>query len=172
MNADRETNRLPLRAGAMLLLAIAVVCLGLGIHQLTMSDEAPDAGLKAAGESAQAAASAERSQQEAPSSTPAQTSARTADTAGVPKLCVLNAGNVTGLAGEVSKTLTDAGFKVGETANLSTGSISENTIFFNPDQEEAAKKVAAAVPGGADLAARPAVFTRCADELAVIVVSR
>ncbi len=156
----------------MLLLAIAVVCLGLGIHQLTMSDEAPDAGLKAAGESAQAAASAERSQQEAPSSTPAQTSARTADTAGVPKLCVLNAGNVTGLAGEVSKTLTDAGFKVGETANLSTGSISENTIFFNPDQEEAAKKVAAAVPGGADLAARPAVFTRCADELAVIVVSR
>ncbi|GAA2385972.1 MULTISPECIES: LytR C-terminal domain-containing protein [Gordonia] len=173
MNAERENNRLPLRAGAMLLLAIAVVCLGLGIHQLTTSGEDPDAGLKAAGQSAQAAAESEKQQEQATSSkSPSSSTAPAADTEGVPELCVLNAGNVTGLAGSVSKELTAAGFKVGETANLSTSSVSENTIFYSPEQEEAAKKVAAAVPGGAALNPRPTAFTRCPEGLPVVVVSR
>ncbi|EGD55010.1 hypothetical protein SCNU_10791 [Gordonia neofelifaecis NRRL B-59395] len=154
----------------MLLLAIAVVCIGLGIHQLTTTGEDPDAGLKAAGQSAQAAAESEK--QASTSKAPTSTTKAAADTSGVPELCVLNAGNVTGLASEVSKSLTDAGFTVGETANLSTASVSENTIFYNPEQEEAAKKVAEAVPGGAELNPRPTAFTRCPEGLAVVVVSR
>lgn len=153
----------------MLLVAIAVVCIGLGIHQLTTSGDDPEAGLKAAGQSAQT----ETQQQTPTSPTTAGTSSSKAPAAAdAPDLCVLNAGNVTGLAAEVAKTLTDSGFKVAETANLSTASVSENTIFYTPDQESAAKKVAGAVPGGAELNPRPDAFSRCLGQLAVVVVSR
>ncbi|ALG83558.1 LytR C-terminal domain-containing protein [Gordonia phthalatica] len=170
MNAENETNRLPFRAGAMLLVAIAVVCIGLGIHQLTTSGDDPEAGLKAAGQSAQAETSEQKPAKT--SATDTSTSKSPADAADVPELCVLNAGNVTGLAAEVAKTLTDGGYKVAETANLSTASVSENTIFYTPDQEDAAKKVAEAVPGGAELNPRPDAFSRCLGQLAVVVVSR
>lgn len=157
----------------MLLLAIAVTCLGLGIHQLTTSGDDPDAGLKAAGQSAEAAAGSTK--QDAPTASttaPPTTSETAAPVEGVPPMCVLNAGNVTGLAGEVKDALTAEGFTVTTAENLSTASVSENTIFYTPDQEEAAKKVAEAVPGGAELNPRPDVFTRCLGELAVVVVSR
>ena len=39
MNADREPNRLPLRAGAMLLFAVAVVFIGLGWHSAATSGD-------------------------------------------------------------------------------------------------------------------------------------
>lgn len=168
MNADRETNRLPLRAGAMLLLAIAVVCIGLGIHQLTTSGNDPDAGLKAASESAQASAP----KTPAPSTSESAAPTSAAADPNTPELCVLNAGTITGLAGEVGKVLTADGYKVGETSNLSSQSISENTVFYTTDQEEAAKKVATSVPGGASLSPRPDQFTRCPGAIAVVVVSR
>ncbi|MBM7368058.1 LytR C-terminal domain-containing protein [Gordonia hydrophobica] len=171
MNAEKESNRLPFRAGAMLLAAIAVVCIGLGIHQLTSGGDDPEAGLKAASESAAAAESATPTPS-ATTTTAASESSKPGAAADMPALCVLNAGRVTGLAGEVAKTLTDQGFTVEETSNLSTSSVSENTIFYTPDQEDAAKKVAEEVPGGAELNPRPDAFTRCLGQLAVVVVSR
>ncbi|MGB3303642.1 MAG: LytR C-terminal domain-containing protein [Gordonia sp. (in: high G+C Gram-positive bacteria)] len=171
MNADRETNRLPLRAGAMLLLAIAVVCLGLGIHQLTLKDSAPDAGLIAA-ESSQASAEASAGSPTAAASDTATTSPSPTVDPNATELCVLNAGSITGLAGEVGDALTSAGYKVGEKANLASASITENTIFYTADQEAEAKKVAESVPGGAALTARPDQFTRCPGAIAVVVVSR
>lgn len=169
MNAD--TNRLPFRAGAMLLVAIAVVFIFLGVLQLNKSGDDPKADLEAASASEQAA---EESMHPKTTSAKPETSTSKApvDAADAPKLCVLNAGNVTGLAGEVAKTLTDKGFTVAETANLSTASVSENTIFYTPEQQEAAKKLAEQVPGGASLEARPDAFTRCLGQLAVVVVSR
>lgn len=154
----------------MLLVAIAVVFIGLGIHQLTTSGDDPEAGLKAAGQAAQSESAANKPTESAPAET--SESKAPADTANAPELCVLNAGNVTGLASEVAKTLTDSGYKVAETANLSTASVSENTIFYTADQEDAAKKLAEAVPGGAELDPRPDAFTRCLGQLAVVVVSR
>jgi len=157
----------------MLLLAIAVTCLGLGIHQLTTSGDDPDAGLKAAGQSAEAAAESTKHEAATTSKAPESTTSTAATPVeGVPSICVLNAGNVTGLAGEVKDELTAKGFTVSTAENLSTASVSENTIFYTPDQEEGAKKVAEAVPGGAELNPRPDVFTRCLGELAVVVVSR
>ena len=47
MNADREPNRLPLRAGAMLLFAVAVVFVGLGWHSAATSGNDPEKALEA-----------------------------------------------------------------------------------------------------------------------------
>ena len=63
MNADREPNRLPLRAGAMLLFAVAVVFIGLGWHSAATSGD----GSKAAETTATAPTTTE-------SSTPTSTS--------------------------------------------------------------------------------------------------
>ncbi|MEJ9077150.1 LytR C-terminal domain-containing protein [Gordonia malaquae] len=170
MKADRETNRLPLRAGAMLLLAIAVVCIGLGWHSAATSGDDGKADLA----DTQTSASADQTPS---ASTPKKASTSTApstvtDAADVGTMCVLNAGTQTGLAGEVSDALKAAGFTVSEAANLSTASISENTIFYGAGKESAAKKVAESVPGGADVTERPAAFTKCPGELAVVVVSK
>lgn len=171
MNADREPNRLPLRAGAMLLLAVAVVFLLLGIKSASDSGkESPQDKLAGAGQSAQA--TSETSASAAPGSSPAA-SAEPTGSAGDTKICVLNAGSIAGLAGEVSEELKSGGFPIGtDPANLPTSSITENTVFYAEGDEEAAKKVAEAVPGGASAEERPAAFTRCDGEIAVIVVSK
>lgn len=167
MNADREPNRLPLRAGAMLLLAVAVVFLFLGINSCSASNqESAHDKLAEAGQSAQA-------KDPSASAKPASSSAPKPSAAPVdgPKVCVLNAGTTTGLAKKVGDALTSAGFALGTApGNLSTASIDENTVFFGAGDEEAAKKVAAAVPGGAEASPRPDVFTKCPGELVVIVV--
>ncbi len=152
----------------MLLLAIAVVFIGLGWHSAASGDDDPASDLANAGTSASAT--------ETPSgpatkktSTPPSTAADAGD---VGSMCVLNAGTQTGLAGDVADALKAAGYTVSGAANLSTGSISENTIFYDEGKETAAKKVAESVPGGADVTARPAAFTKCPGELAVVVVTK
>lgn len=175
MKADREPNRLPLRAGAMLLLAVAVVFLFLGAFSAARSgDETPAEKLAGADKSSQTASASV-----SPSAKPTESSASSRATTpantdtDVPKLCVLNAGNISGLAKEVADTLTSAGFTLGTApGNLPTSSITENTIFYGEGQEDAAAKVAEQVPGGAQTEARPGAFTRCPGELAVIVVDR
>ncbi|GAA3968748.1 LytR C-terminal domain-containing protein [Gordonia caeni] len=174
MKADREPNRLPLRAGAMLLLAVAVVFIALGWNSAASSgDESPRDRLAEAGQSAQATATdspASETTASSPSSAPNSTSAQAGDS---PKLCVLNAGTTTGLAQEVSDELKSAGFAIGtDPGNLTTSSVTENTIFYGEGEADAAEKVAEAVPGGASTEARPAAFSRCPGELAVVVVSR
>lgn len=173
MKADRENNRLPLRAGAMILFAIAVVFIYLGWHSAATSGKDPEADLVKAGQSAQASQPSKATSSD-PSSSEAPASSSTEQADGeTPKLCVLNAGKVTGLAKEVADSLQGSGFSLGtEPSNLSTSSISENTIFYDEGGEDAAKKVADAVPGGASTEARPSSFTKCPGELVVIVVNR
>ncbi|MFC0314364.1 LytR C-terminal domain-containing protein [Gordonia phosphorivorans] len=173
MNADREPNRLPLRAGAMLLLAVAVVFIGLGWSSAAKSgDESPQEKLAKSGSQSTASSvvsSEGKSSSAATSEAPKSTTAGAAD---VPALCVLNAGSTKGWAKDVSDQLKSAGFTIGsEPGNLSTSSVTENTIFYGEGQEDAAQKVADAVPGGASLSVRPPAFTRCEGELAVVVVN-
>lgn len=153
----------------MLLLAVAVVFIGLGLHAVVTDDD-PDTtatqttAAQTPQETGSPSAASETS--DAPPSTTSE------DVSDVGTMCVLNAGTVTGLAGDVSDSLKEAGFDVSGAENLSTGSISENTVFYDEGQEAAAKKVADAVPGGASTDPRPAVFTRCEGELVVIVVTQ
>ncbi|WP_290852377.1 LytR C-terminal domain-containing protein [Gordonia sp. (in: high G+C Gram-positive bacteria)] len=84
-------------------------------------------------------------------------------------VCVLNAGPVTGLSGRYKSRLEFVGYTVSESGNLSTASLTENTVFYDgPAQEVQAKEIAIAIDGIA--VERPATFTRCAGQIVVAVV--
>ncbi|MFE0750766.1 LytR C-terminal domain-containing protein [Gordonia sp. NPDC058843] len=156
MNADREPNRLPLRAGAMMLFAVAVVFIGLGWHSAaTAGNDSPTT------EAATTATST-------PASTPSSTSA--ASTA--KRLCVINAGQVAGLASEVTDLLQGKGYQMAEPGNYTAGGFSENTIFHEDDTDKAqADEVAEALGGTVAVEERPSTFTRCRGGIPVIVVT-
>lgn len=155
----------------MLLLAVAVVFIGLGWHHAVTSGDDSKPRLSDSDASTVATAPAQPDASTGESSAPS--SSRAVDAANVGSMCVLNAGTITGLAADVTKTLEAAGYEVASTSNLSTASISENTIFYTEGREAAAKKVAESVPGGASVDPRPSAFSTCPDEdLAVVVVSK
>ena len=159
MNADREPNRLPVRAGAMLLLAVAVVFVGLGWHSAATSGQSPEEGLR----DAQASV--------ATTSTPASSSATSASTS--ERLCVINAGSVSGLASEVTDDLKAKGFTMSSPSNYDGGSFTENTILYRDSSQKAeAQKVATALGSSPSVEQRPSSFTMCRDGIAVVVVTR
>ena len=90
MTTEREPNHLPLRAGAMLLLAVAVVFFGLGAHHLaTSGDSDAPAPTTTVAHGRAALTSAPTTTVEASST----------------QVCVVNAGSVSGLAGSVTQEL-------------------------------------------------------------------
>ncbi|GAC70046.1 LytR C-terminal domain-containing protein [Gordonia soli] len=163
MNADREPNRLPLRAGAMLLLAVAVVFIGLGWHSAATGDEDPEAGLEAA----QSRVSAST-----PTSSAAATSAASSENSSTKRLCVFNAGSVAGLAGEVTDELKAKGYRTASPGNISSGTITENTVFYDDGDKTDADKVAGDLGDDTSVDPRPSSFTQCTDGIPVIVVTR
>ncbi len=156
MNPDREPSRLPLRAGAMLLLAVAIVFVGLGWHSAATSGDDPEKGLEAA------------QRQVATTAAPSTSATASAVKA---RVCVYNAGTIAGLAGDITDELKAQGFETADPGNLSTSSITENTVFYDDDQKTQAEAVAEAL-GGASVDPRPSSFTRCSTGIPVIVVSR
>ena len=148
----------------MLLLAVAIVFVGLGWHSAATSGDDPERDLKAAQSQVTTTAAAPSSA--ASSSSSARASADT------PELCVFNAGSVSGLAGEVSDSLKAKGFATTEPGNLTTSSVTENTIFYDEGQKSAADEVASALGGDTSVDPRPSSFTQCSDGLPVIVVTR
>lgn len=162
MNADRDTNRLPLRAGAMLLFAVAIVFIGLGWHSAATSGNDPEAALQAAQASAPATTS----------SAPASSTAAASDV----KICVVNAGQIAGLAGEVADQLKEKGFTTQKPSNYTRGGFSENTIVYSEaDQKDEAQKIADALSGDASVESRDNLgssFAPCQGGIAVVVVSR
>lgn len=154
----------------MLLLAIAVVFIGLGWHSAATSGEDASSDLEAAGRNAQTSAEQAPSTGSAKSAAPSSSPVSGAEKVG--SVCVLNAGTVTGLAGDVSEALKSKGFEVSGAENLQTSSISENTIFYGEGEEDAAKTLAEAVPGEASPEPRPAAFSKCQGQLAVVVITR
>lgn len=168
MNADRESNRLPLRAGAMLLLAVAIVFGALGIHSVATSGNDPEADLRAAQSSAPATTT---------SSAATSSSAAASDVTA--KVCVINAGEITGLADEVDTELTKQGFTtqgINSESNYSAGGFSDNTIVYSTaGQRSQAQTLNQALGGDYDVDARSALgatFSRCQGGIAVVVVTR
>ncbi|MDL9936997.1 LytR C-terminal domain-containing protein [Gordonia sp. ABSL1-1] len=154
MNADREPNRLPFRAGAMLLFAVAVVFIGLGWHSAVTSGDDED--------SAPAAGPATVTTPVAPPTSTVEASTKS--------VCVINAGEVEGLAGKVTAELKQQGYKTRKARNYSGGGFSENTIFYDDAATKAqADKVNAALGGTYTLEERPSTFASiCADGIPVI----
>ncbi|QMU22322.1 LytR family transcriptional regulator [Gordonia rubripertincta] len=156
MNADREPNRLPLRAGAMMLFAVAVVFIGLGWHSAATSGSEPQATETTA------------TATPAPASTTSSTSAVTT----TKRVCVINAGQVSGLASDVSDLLKEKGYTMAQPGNYTAGGFSENTIFYDSDSDKAqAEELAETLGGTVSVEERPSSFTRCKGGVPVIVVN-
>ncbi|ASR01436.1 LytR C-terminal domain-containing protein [Gordonia rubripertincta] len=156
MNADREPNRLPLRAGAMMLFAVAVVFIGLGWHSAATSGSEPQA--------TETTATA--------TPTPASTTSSTSAVTTTKRVCVINAGQVSGLASDVSDLLKEKGYTMAQPGNYTAGGFSENTIFYDSDSDKAqAEELAEALGGTVSVEERPSSFTRCKGGVPVIVVN-
>ena len=157
MNADREPNRLPLRAGAMMLFAVAVVFIGLGWHSAATSGSEPQA--------TETTATATQ--------TPASTTSSSTSAASTTKrVCVINAGQVSGLASDVSDLLKEKGYTMAQPGNYTAGGFSENTIFYDSDSDKAqADELAETLGGTVSVEERPSSFTRCKGGVPVIVVN-
>ncbi len=162
MTTERDSNRLPLRAGAMLLLAVAVVFFGLGIHRLATGGGGDEAA-------------APTSQSVQPTNASPQTSApSTTANAASTKVCVVNAGNTAGLAGSLTQQLKAKGYRTAEPSNLSSSTLNENTIFYRTGDEAAAQQVATALGGGYSVELRPTASSKlpaCTDGVLVIAIT-
>ncbi|GAB2640612.1 hypothetical protein GCM10027169_05790 [Gordonia jinhuaensis] len=173
MNSDRDSNKLPLRAAAMVLLAVAIVFVGLGWHSLA-STSSSDKPVAAASESAVTTSAAPSTEKSAPSSDAADASGTTSASvapADAPDVCIYNAGTISGLATDYREKVTGLGYQVSSVGNFSSPSITENTVFYTSSQRAAATALASSL-GNVSTDARPSSFTLCRSGMALVVVSR
>jgi hypothetical protein len=150
----------------MLLLAIAVVCIGLGWHSAVTADSDPEAGLEAA-QSRQPSSSTP-----APTATTSGSSTSTSADPDRPRVCIFNAGTVGGLGQTYRTRVDDAGWTTATPGNLQSASITENTIFYTPAQQEFADQLAEDLGGDISVDPRPSAFDQCQGGLPLIVVTR
>lgn len=144
----------------MLLLAVAVVFIGLGWHSAATAGDNPQSDLASAGQSTP------------PASTVSSSAPSSAASASAVRLCVFNAGSVSGLASEVTDELKAKGYRTAAPGNIESSSITENTVFYDDDTQSEAEKVAKDLSGDASVDPRPSSFTQCRDGIPVIVVTR
>jgi|GEM_PF-3182578 len=176
----RDNPHLPLRAGAMLLLSIAVVFIGLGWHSAVSGDSDPEAGLQAAQSRQSTSTAPPSAAPQAPATNtssvqatrpaPATTSASVEP--GRPEVCVFNAGTVSGLGQTFTKRVEDLGWETAQPTNLQSASITENTIFYTSRQRAAAEQLAEDLGGNVSVDPRPSAFSQCPGGLPLIVVTR
>nr|WP_271209978.1 LytR C-terminal domain-containing protein [Rhodococcus wratislaviensis]GLK34863.1 hypothetical protein GCM10017611_17130 [Rhodococcus wratislaviensis] len=149
-----ESSGPPLRALAMVLIALAILFAGLGFASLGGSDSEETAATvtttaaattTAAVRPTTAAGAAGATSTSAASTTSgASSTSKSADAASVP-VRVLNNSNVTGLASQTATELMSSGWTVSETGNYSDGTISETTVYYGTSaaEKEAATEIAA-----------------------------
>ncbi|OUS93686.1 LytR C-terminal domain-containing protein [Rhodococcus sp. NCIMB 12038] len=148
-----ESSGPPLRALAMVLIALAILFAGLGFASLGGSDSEETAATvttsaaattTAARPTTAAGAGGGTSASAASTTSGASSTTKAADVASVP-VRVLNNSNVTGLASQTATELMSSGWTVSETGNYSDGTISETTVYYGTSaaEKEAATEIAA-----------------------------
>ncbi|GCE44440.1 LytR C-terminal domain-containing protein [Rhodococcus sp. NPDC057014] len=147
-----ESSGPPLRALAMVLIALAILFAGLGFASLGGSDSEETAATVTTSAAATttaarpttAAGAGGASASAASTTSGASSTTKAADAASVP-VRVLNNSNVTGLASQTATELMSSGWTVSETGNYSDGTISETTVYYGTSaaEKEAATEIAA-----------------------------
>lgn len=179
----------PLRALAMVLIALAILFAGLGAASLGGSESEETAATSSttsvtakpgqamrtttapvAPKPGSATTTGPATTSASVTTTAATTSASGADTLSVP-VRVFNNSSVSGLAGETAGELTSAGWTVAETGNYSDTTIAETTVYYGTSavEKEAALEIAAAL--GATAKPRPAALTSTSAGVIVIVTA-
>ncbi len=171
-DAPQPKGRPPYRAGAMVLLAVAIVAIGLGWRSAATSGDKPDALQEAADRATTSQQAPPPSS--APASTPAPSSSAPppADGDRSAAVCVLNNGTVTGKAARVAAELKAKGWKDVEARNLSSRSISELTIVYDTAAQKAVAETLSKDLGGGSVETRDGNFDTCRGKVTAIIVDR
>ncbi|WP_025353207.1 LytR C-terminal domain-containing protein [Nocardia nova] len=154
-NPNPPSGGPPLRALAMVLIALAIVFAGLGAMALSNStsdsaaaetSDASETSETAASSAAPVTTSVAAPTTEAPATT-TTTAPPTTTTSAVDKTIpvrVLNNSTVSGLAAKTGNQLTSAGFDVTETGNYPGGVIAKTTVYYgnSPQEKETAEAIA------------------------------
>lgn len=180
-----ESSGPPLRAIAMVLIALAILFAGLGAASLGGSDSEETATEASATTttSAAAAPAAARTTTAAPTTTAAEptTSAATSTTSAsattsaridksVP-VRVFNNSTVSGLAAQTANELTSNGWSISETGNYSYGQIQTTTVYYGSSASEKAAAQAIAAELGVKAEPRFAGIDSASPGVIVIVTS-
>ncbi|MBM4728129.1 LytR C-terminal domain-containing protein [Prescottella equi] len=182
-----ESSGPPLRAIAMVLIALAILFAGLGAASLggSDSDETATEASPTTATSAPAAAPAAARTTTAPTTTAAEptttTSTATSTTvasattsARVDKsvpVRVFNNSTVSGLAAQTANELTSGGWNVSETGNYSYGQIQTTTVYYGSSASEKAAAQAIAAELGVKAEPRFAGIESASPGVIVIVTS-
>ncbi|NKT04707.1 LytR family transcriptional regulator [Rhodococcus hoagii] len=182
-----ESSGPPLRAIAMVLIALAILFAGLGAASLggSDSDETATEASPTTATSAPAAAPAAARTTTAPTTTAAEptttTSTATSTTvasattsARVDKsvpVRVFNNSTVSGLAAQTANELTSGGWNVSETGNYSYGQIQTTTVYYGGSASEKAAAQAIAAELGVKAEPRFAGIESASPGVIVIVTS-
>lgn len=183
-----ESSGPPLRAIAMVLIALAILFAGLGAASLGGSDSdesTPVASTTAAStNTATATSAAAPTTRDTPAASAAPTSAATTTTStagaatasgqvdkSVP-VRVFNNSTVSGLAAQTANELTSTGWNISETGNYSYGLIQTTTVYYRADNA-AEKRAAGAVAAELGVKAEPRFegITSASPGVIVIVTS-
>ncbi|NKR32465.1 LytR family transcriptional regulator [Rhodococcus hoagii] len=183
-----ESSGPPLRAIAMVLIALAILFAGLGAASLGGSDSdetATEASPTTTTSAPAAAPAAARTTTAAPTTTAAEpsttTSTATSTTAAsattsarvdksVP-VRVFNNSTVSGLAAQTANELTSGGWNVSETGNYSYGQIQTTTVYYGSSASEKAAAQAIAAELGVKAEPRFAGIESASPGVIVIVTS-
>ncbi|WP_114718597.1 LytR C-terminal domain-containing protein [Rhodococcus sp. AG1013] len=162
-----ESSGPPLRALAMVLIALAILFAGLGAASLggSDSDEAAPETAATTTSAPAAAPAAARTTTAAPATTSAAETTTTTATSSAPSgsattsasaitsarvdksipVRVFNNSTVSGLAGQTASELTSSGWNVSETGNYSYGLIQNTTVYYGDTaaEKQAAQAIAA-----------------------------
>lgn len=177
----------PLRALAMVLIALAILFAGLGFASLgsSDSDEAAStrttttttsaaAGVGGADSAGSGSAATTTSRADTTTTTTSSTTTSGAATTSLSpadksaiSVRVFNNSNVTGLAGDTATELTDSGWTVVETGNYNAGTIPSSTVYYGTGAAE--KAAASAIAAKLGVTAEPR-FPGIADSPAGVIV--
>jgi len=185
-----ESSGPPLRAIAMVLIALAILFAGLGAASLggSDSDETATEASSTTTTSAAAAPAAARTTTAAPTTTAAEpttatstatststTSSAATTSARVDKsvpVRVFNNSTVSGLAAQTADELTSGGWNVSETGNYSYGQIQTTTVYYGSSASEKAAAQAIAAELGVKAEPRFDGIQSASPGVIVIVTSR
>lgn len=156
-----NSQQLPLRGVAMILIAVALLLVGWGLYSATQKDNSTDvvvAEQTTADQQAAPQAMKPATQNPAPATTEADTpaAADNAPSQGQAQsdnsqvtVHVLNNSTIQGLAAKAKDSLAQQGYEVGHVGNYANSIVPENTVYYT-DNEAKAQELAASIGGVAE----------------------
>ncbi|MFD7844324.1 LytR C-terminal domain-containing protein [Nocardia sp. NPDC059764] len=156
-NPNSPAGGPPLRALAMVLIALAIVFAGIGAMSLSSSDSSDSSAGSTSEAATTTAAQQNSTQASTPPVAPASTAPATTTTAAAPTTTaaagvdkslpvrVYNNGTVAGLAKKTGDQLSGEGYNITEVGNYPGGVIPKTTVYYgsSPKEQALAKAIAA-----------------------------